>query len=86
MALQCCPLRWGDGVAAYRASNGFRWIRPCVVQEADGTLGTVCIYEASDDHAIREHARRVGMPTDEITDVGKTVIIGDDAVEPRIAA
>ena len=77
---------WGDGVAAYRASNGFRWIRPCLLQEADGTLGTVRIYEASADHAIRGHARRVGMPADEITDVGKTVIIEDDAVEPGIAA
>ena len=36
-----------------------RWIRSNVVQEADGTLGTVCVYQATNTDAIREHARRV---------------------------
>ncbi|MGD8567284.1 MAG: DUF4242 domain-containing protein [Gammaproteobacteria bacterium] len=55
-----------------------RWIRSYVVQEADGTLGTVCIYQAVDIHAIREHAERVGMPANEISEVVNTVIIRDD--------
>jgi hypothetical protein len=67
-------------------NDRIRWIRSYVVQETDGTLGTVCIYEASDDRAIREHAKRVGMPADEITEVGKTVIIRDDPVETVKAA
>ena len=58
-----------------------RWIRSYVVNEDDGTLGTVCIYQAVDADAIREHARRVGMPANEITEVAKTVIIRDDPVE-----
>jgi len=63
-----------------------RWIRSYVVNEDDGTLGTVCIYQAVDADAIREHARRVGMPANEITEVAKTVIIRDDPVEFEEAA
>lgn len=60
-----------------------RWIRSYVVREPDGQLGTVCIYEATDPEAIREHARRVGMPADEISEVVQTVIVRDD---PKQAA
>ena len=63
-----------------------RWIRSYVVNEDDGTLGTVCIYQAVSADAIREHARRVGMPANEITEVAKTVIIRDDPVEFEEAA
>ena len=62
-----------------------RWIRSYVVQENDGTLGTVCIYEAATPEAIREHARRVGMPGDDIAPVVKTVVIRDDPVEAGAA-
>jgi sporulation protein YlmC with PRC-barrel domain len=55
-----------------------RWIRSYVIAEQDGTLGSVCIYQASDPDAIRNHAQRVGMPADEIHDVGDTVIIRPD--------
>ena len=55
-----------------------RWIRSYVVNEADGTLGTVCIYQAVSPEAIRDHARRVGMPADEITPVGATVVVRPD--------
>ncbi len=58
-----------------------RWIRSYVVQEDDGTLGTLCIYEAVNGAAIREHARRAGLPADEITPVARTVIVRDDPVE-----
>jgi sporulation protein YlmC with PRC-barrel domain len=64
------------------ADNDFpadiRWIRSYVVAEKDGTLGSVCIYQATDDDAIRQHAHRVGMPADEIHDIGDTVIIRPD--------
>lgn len=59
-------------------SDRVRWIRSYVVKEADGRLGTVCIYEASDPEAIREHARRVGMPGDEILPVLDTVVVRND--------
>lgn len=62
-----------------------RWIRSYVVEEADGTLGTVCIYQAVGEEAIREHARRVGMPADEISPVMDTVIVREDP-QPQAAA
>jgi hypothetical protein len=61
------------------------WMRSYVIGEPDGTLGTVCIYEASDDAAVRSHAERVGMPADEVLKVVDTVIIRPDA-EPGAAA
>jgi sporulation protein YlmC with PRC-barrel domain len=57
------------------------WIRSYVIAEEDGTLGTVCIYQASSPEAIREHAHRVDMPADEIWKVADTVIIRPDPVE-----
>jgi Protein of unknown function (DUF4242) len=58
--------------------DDIRWIRSYVVSEPDGTLGTVCIYQASSPEKIREHATRVGMPADEITEVADTVIVRPD--------
>jgi len=63
-----------------------RWIRSYVVSEADGRVGTFCIYEAANGDAIREHARRVGMPGDEFYKVMTTVVVRDDPLEPRVAA
>ncbi|MCO6413366.1 MAG: DUF4242 domain-containing protein [Thiogranum sp.] len=67
-------------------SDKVRWIRSYVVQEEDGSLGTVCIYQAVSPEAIREHARRVGMPAHEITQVAKTVIVRDDPKEDGVAS
>jgi len=58
-----------------------RWIRSYVVEETNGTLGTVCIYQATSEQAILDHAERVGMPADEITAIGKTVVVRDDPSE-----
>ena len=55
-----------------------RWIRSYVVAEADGSLGTVCIYEASSTEALFDHARRAGLPIDEVIPVGNTVIVRPD--------
>ena len=55
-----------------------RWIRSYVIAEADGTLGSVCIYEASDVDAVRKHAARVDMPADEIDEIADTVVIRPD--------
>ena len=57
-----------------------RWIRSYVVAEEDGGLGTICIYEAVSPEAIRDHAARVGMPADEITEVADTVVVREDPV------
>lgn len=58
-----------------------RWIRSYVVQEPDGRIGTFCVYEASDGDAIREHARRVGMPGEEFYPIVDTVILQPDPVK-----
>jgi hypothetical protein len=63
-----------------------RWIRSYVVREADGRLGTVCIYQATDAAAIREHARRACIRADEITLVEDTVIVRDDPLRHQTDA
>ncbi len=55
-----------------------RWIRSYVVSEPDGRLGTICIYEAADVESIKEHARRVGMPGDEVDAIANTVVVRPD--------
>lgn len=67
-------------------ADKIRWIRSYVVHEDDGRLGTVCIYQAVSPEAIREHAKRVGMPADEITEVVNTVVIREDPVDVAEAA
>src|SRR3954454_24627057 len=62
-----------------------RWIRSYVIAEEGGTLGSVCIYQAVNPEAIREHAQRVGMPADEIWTVGDTVVIRPDPVKEAVA-
>jgi hypothetical protein len=57
-----------------------RWIRSYVVKEADGTLGTFCVYEASSPEKIREHAERAGIPATEIVEVAETVLVRPDPV------
>ena len=63
-----------------------RWIRSYVVHEADGRIGTFCIYEARDEASIREHARRVGMPGEEFYRVASTVVVRSDPPEKQAAS
>jgi len=92
------PSAWADlrelevaGAKSARIGNEempdkVRWIRSYVVREADGRVGTFCVYQAADGAAIKEHARRVGMPGDEFYKVMTTVVIRDDPVEAQAAA
>ena len=59
-------------------SDQIKWIRSYVLNEEDGTLGTVCIYQAEDEDAILEHAQRAELPADEVILVADTVIVRDD--------
>jgi hypothetical protein len=61
-------------------SDDIRWIRSYVLGEGDGTVGTVCIYQASSEAAIREHAERADLPVDEIIPIVDTVIVRPDPV------
>jgi hypothetical protein len=59
-------------------SNDISWIRSYVLEEDGGSVGTVCIYQASSPEAIREHASRAGLPVDEIIAVADTVVLRPD--------
>ena len=63
-----------------------RWIRSYVIAEEDGTLGSVCIYQAVSPEAISKHAHRVGMPADEIWKVADTVVIRPDPDREPVAS
>ena len=65
-------------VADEEMPDQVRWIRSYVLNEEDGTLGTVCIYQAVDEDAIMEHAQRAELPADEVIEVADTVIVRDD--------
>lgn len=83
---------WADGPELEKAAgvssrvgleemaDDIRWIRSYVVEESDGRLGTVCIYQGTDEEAVREHARRAGLPADEVIKVGDTVILAEDPI------
>ncbi len=57
-----------------------RWIRSYVLEEGGGSVGTVCIYQASSPEAIRKHAQLADLPVDEIIAVADTVIVRPDPV------
>lgn len=59
-------------------ADDIRWIRSYVLEEGGGSVGTVCIYQASSPEAIREHASRAGLPVDEIIPVADTVLVRAD--------
>jgi sporulation protein YlmC with PRC-barrel domain len=59
-------------------SADIRWIRSYVLQEDGGSVGTVCIYQATSPEAIREHASRADLPVDEVIQVADTVIVRPD--------
>ena len=61
-----------------KMSDDIRWIRSYVLGERDGTVGTVCIYQASSPEAIRAHAKAADLPVDEIIAVADTVIVRPD--------
>jgi Protein of unknown function (DUF4242) len=63
-----------------KMSDEVRWIRSYVVEEPDGKLGTVCLYEAVSPEAIRRHAGNTGMSADEIFKVADTVVVREDPV------
>jgi hypothetical protein len=65
-------------------SDDVRWIRSYVLAEGDGTVGTVCIYEATSEDALRKHASLADLPVDEVIRVADTVIVRPDP-EPAAA-
>lgn len=81
---------WRDAAALERAASRssrvgneempdrVRWLRSYICEEEDGSLGSVCIYEAADRDAVFEHARRADMACDNVIPIARTVIINDE--------
>jgi hypothetical protein len=65
--------------------DDIRWIRSYVLEEGGGSVGTVCIYQASSPEAIRKHASSADLPVDEIIAIADTVVVRPDP-EPAPAA
>jgi thiamine biosynthesis protein ThiC len=81
--LEAAAARSAD-VGDNQMSDDIRWIRSYVLEEGAGSVGTVCIYQASSPEAIREHASRADLPVDEIIPVVDTVLVRPDP-EPATA-
>ena len=58
--------------------DDIRWIRSYVLEEDGGSVGTVCIYQASSVEAVHEHAQRARLPVDEVIAVADTVLVRPD--------
>ena len=65
-------------------SDQVRWIRSYVLEEGGGSVGTVCIYQATGPDALRDHAMRADLPIDEVIPVVDTVLVRPDP-EPAAA-
>jgi thiamine biosynthesis protein ThiC len=59
-------------------SDDIRWIRSYVLEENGGSVGTVCIYQATSEDKVREHAQRADLAADEVIPVADTVIVRPD--------
>jgi thiamine biosynthesis protein ThiC len=65
-------------------SDDIRWIRSYVLEEGGSTVGTVCIYQATSEDAIRKHGEIADLPVDEVIPIADTVIVRPDP-EPAAA-
>ena len=73
-------------VADQEMAGEIRWIRSYVLDEGDGAVGTVCIYQARNSEAIRAHARAADLPVTEIIAIGDTVVVRPDPEAAEVAA
>jgi sporulation protein YlmC with PRC-barrel domain len=69
-----------SAIEGERMPDDIAWIRSYVLEERDGRVGTVCIYQASSPEAIRRHAGEALLPVDEIVKVVDTVVVRPDPV------
>jgi thiamine biosynthesis protein ThiC len=65
-------------VADEEMADDVRWIRSYVLEEGGGSVGTVCIYQATSPEAIRRHASLADLPVDEIVAIADTVVVRPD--------
>lgn len=70
-----------DATAAEMTDDIHR-LRTYVLGEGGEALGSVCIYQGTDAAAVREHAKRSGLPADEVIEVVDTLIVNPDPGAP----
>ena len=54
-------------------------IRSYVLNDRDGSFGTLCVIEAESPEAVRRHATAAGLPVDEIVKVADTIVVRSDS-------
>ena len=54
------------------------WAQSYVVEETDGTIGSICVYDAVSPEAIRHHSDAADLPVDEIVKVADTIVLRPD--------
>ena len=64
--------------------DDIKWIRSYVLEEGGGSVGTVCIYQATSEDAIRKHGELADLPVDEVIPIADTVLVRPDP-EPASA-
>jgi Nickel responsive protein SCO4226-like len=52
-----------------------RWIRSYVLEECDGSMGTICLFAAVSPEAIRKHARIARLPLEQIIRISDAMIV-----------
>jgi hypothetical protein len=64
--------------AATEMAADVSWIRSYILAEESGALGAVCVYRATSEDKVREHAACAGLPADEVISVGDLVVVNPD--------
>jgi hypothetical protein len=63
---------------AARLSVIVTWAQTYVVEETDGTIGSICVYDAVSPEAVRYHSDAAELPVDEIVRVADTIVLRPD--------
>lgn len=63
--------------AAAQMPDTVHRVRTYVLDEGGDALGSVCIYEGTDEQAIRDHADRAGLPADSVVEIVDTIDYAD---------
>ena len=63
---------------AARLSGIVTWAQTYVVEETDGTIGSICVYDAVSPEAVRYHSDAAELPVDEIVRVADTIVLRPD--------
>jgi sporulation protein YlmC with PRC-barrel domain len=66
-------------VEAARLSGIVAWAQSYVVEETNGSIGSICVYEAVSPEAVRHHSDAAELPVDEIVKVADTIVLRPDS-------